>query len=171
MNRYVAAALGGLIATVPMTFFMVAGHRRLPPDDRYVLPPREITDEFVRRAGQKKRDERTRARLSMAAHFAYGGATGALYPLMPGAAQLARARPVSQAVYGAGYGVLVWAGSYLGWVPALRVLGPPSAQPRARLTLMIGAHLVWGATLVLASEHLAHQQRRDQIPTVCGAGE
>ncbi|MAL99817.1 MAG: hypothetical protein CL583_15355 [Alteromonadaceae bacterium] len=155
MNRYLAAGIGGLIATIPMTLFMAGGHRRLPSSDQYALPPREITDELLRRGGQPALSEASTARLSLAAHFAYGGVTGAMYPAMPGAERLARARPLAQALYGAGFGVTVWAGSYMGWIPALKVLGPSTAQPVSRRTLMIGAHLVWGAATVLAGERVA----------------
>ena len=48
---------------------------------------------------------------------------------------------------GACYGLAVWAGSYLGLLPALGVLKPATEHPVRRIALMIAAHLVWGAAL------------------------
>jgi hypothetical protein len=72
---------------------------------------------------------------SLNAHLAYGAATGALLGL-------AAERP--RVATGAAYGVLIWAASYFGWVPALRLLKPANAHPQRRNLLMIAAHLVWG---------------------------
>lgn len=46
-----AGAIGGLIATAPMTVFMLAAHRFLPWFEQYPLPPREITEELAERVG------------------------------------------------------------------------------------------------------------------------
>jgi hypothetical protein len=73
---------------------------------------------------------------SLNAHLAYGAVTGALLGLAvrrPGVAT------------GAACGVLIWAASYFGWVPTLRVLKPANLHPLRRNLLMIAAHLVWGA--------------------------
>lgn len=138
MNRYLAGALAGLLATFPMTAVMQGLHRRLPPDERYPLPPREITGELARRAGvddSLSEDERVAATHLL--HYGYGAAAGALYPLLA-----PRGDPL---VHGAAYGVAVWAASYLGWIPALRILRPATRHPARRNALMIAAHLVWGA--------------------------
>jgi hypothetical protein len=42
---------------------------------------------------------------------------------------------------------MVWAASYLGLLPALRLLPPATNHPRHRTALMIAAHLVWGSAL------------------------
>lgn len=160
MNRYLAGAIAGTLATIPMTLVMVKLFERLPPDDQYPLPPREITDEITRRTDQQKHLSEPQTEVfSLAAHFAYGGATGALYPL-PLSSHV-EGRPGMQLLLGAGYGVAVWAGSYLGWVPALRILAQPTAQPLARLRLMIAAHLVWGAGTVFIGEQLAGPHPRE----------
>ena len=45
------------------------------------------------------------------------------------------------------YGLGVWAMSYLGWIPAVRILTPAHRHPLRRNLLMIAAHIVWGLTL------------------------
>lgn len=149
MKRYLAGAIGGLLATVPMTLTMELLHRRLAREERYPLPPREITQDIVQRTGHEKDlDEEQLARLSLLGHFGYGAVTGALYPLT-------RQHIDHPLVYGSGYGIAVWAASYFGWVPALDILAPPNRHPVNRRRLMIVAHVVWGASTVWIGERLA----------------
>jgi hypothetical protein len=75
---------------------------------------------------------------SWAAHFAYGAAGGALHH-----AVLLRSSPAA----GAGYGLLLYAGSYEGWVPVAGILPPAHADDRRRVAVMVAAHLVYGAVL------------------------
>jgi uncharacterized membrane protein YagU involved in acid resistance len=149
-----AGALAGLAATVPMTLAMEAMHRRLPQRHRYPLPPRKIT---MRAAGvvglRHKLDESERLGLTLAAHFGYGTATGALY------GPLSNRVKGPAAVKGMGYGLLVWAGSYLGLLPALGLLSPATDHPARRNALMIAAHLVWGATLGLLTAWLTPREQ------------
>lgn len=136
--------LAGFAATAPMTLAMDLMHRRLPARERYPLPPSEITEELTSRAGLA--DDLSPAEhtaLTMANHFAYGAATGALYPLV------ADRLPGGAAAKGVVYGLGVWAASYLGLLPSLGILTPASEHPRERNALMIAAHVVWGAALGL----------------------
>lgn len=142
MNRYVKGAIAGTLATVPMTIVMLSLHRRLPTTQRYALPPKQITREVANRVGAKevaKGKHLTRA--TLVSHFSYGAATGALYPLL---AERVRTRT---RITGPAFGVAIWALSYLGWVPALRILPPATRHPMRRNLLMIAAHVVWGAAL------------------------
>ena len=150
-----AGALAGLAATVPMTLAMEAMHRRLPHHERYALPPRKITMRAAgaARAGHRL-DESERLGLTLAAHFGYGTAAGALY------GPLANRVKGPAAVKGMGYGLLVWAGSYLGLLPALGLLSPATDHPPRRNALMIAAHLVWGATLGLLTAWLTPREQR-----------
>ena len=75
-----------------------------------------------------------------ASHFGYGAACGALY------GALAANRRVPHVAAGVGFGLAVWAGSYLGWLPAAGILRPATEHPPRRTALMIAAHVVWGAT-------------------------
>ncbi|WP_207459902.1 hypothetical protein [Azospirillum sp. SYSU D00513] len=142
MNRVLAGALAGFAATAPMTWAMNRMFRRLPERQRYPLPPRLITERLAERGGLAGRlTEPGMAEASLAAHYAYGAATGALgAPLLRGAGGQGGA-PVAA---GVAYGLGVWAASYLGWIPAAGILRPATEHPRERVALMLAAHVVWG---------------------------
>ena len=136
-------ALAGIAATVPMTVLMLEWHRRLPQSEKYPLPPREIFDELIERAEiDDKLREPEKANLAVAGHFAYGAANGVLYRILI-------EKPT--AANGAAFALTLWAWSYLGWLPALRILRPATEHPQERNALMISAHIVWGASLGLIS--------------------
>lgn len=139
-NPLVAGAAAGFAATVPMTAVMLAGHRLLPPSERYALPPAEITEQLL---PDEATDEQTLTLATLAAHFGYGAAVGALYRVAVPPAR----NQAAGAAQGAVWGTAVWAGSYLGWLPAAHILKPATEHPARRNALMIGAHLVWGAAL------------------------
>ena len=137
-------ALAGFLATGPMTVAMEAMRRRLPYQERYPLPPSEITSVVTIEAGLRERlSSGQRLALTTLLHFGYGAAVGALY-----APSLHRAAP-PPALRGSLYGLIVWGASYLGWLPALGILRPATEHPPRRTALMIAAHLVWGSSLGL----------------------
>lgn len=143
----------GLVATLPMTLSMVAMHRQLTVQHRYPLPPRIITTRLLGGSGGSSKtvehvDASELTALTMASHFAYGGACGALY------AAAERFMPGPRPATGTLFGLAVWGGSYLVWLPALGILAPATEHPRDRLALMIAAHVVWGASTGLALELL-----------------
>lgn len=137
-----AGAVAGLIATVPMTLAMILMHRQLPWRQRYPLPPREITARVAEKAGVREHIEEEEERgLTFAAHFGYGAATGALF------GAIADELPMPRIASGVLYGIVVWSGSYLGLLPALRILRPATEHPAERNALMVAAHVVFGASL------------------------
>ena len=139
MNRLLLGAVAGFAATVPMTVVMKILHANLPDDEDYPLPPREIIDETAKRVElQDDLSEEAKTALTFAGHFAYGTASGSLYPVL-----ISNPNPINGAVYGLG----VWGASYLGWLPAAGILGSATKHPARRVALMVTAHLVWGATL------------------------
>ncbi|HEV2292352.1 MAG TPA: DUF1440 domain-containing protein [Tepidisphaeraceae bacterium] len=139
-----AGALAGLAATVPMTIAMEVMFRQLPARQRHPLPPRKITMRVARRAGfAQELNEPQRLGLTLAAHFGYGTSVGALYGTL---SHRVNGPPV---VKGMGYALLVWAVSYLGWLPVLGLISPATEHSARRNALTISAHLVWGATLGL----------------------
>jgi hypothetical protein len=140
MDRVLSGFVAGLTATAPMTAAMIAMHRKLPVHQRYPLPPRRITMAVAKKLGAKKYlDEEHRTGLTLLAHFGYGAAVGGLFGLVA-PQQLSKSIPA-----GIGYGLLVWAGSYLGLLPALDLHRPATREPDKRNGLMIAAHVVWGA--------------------------
>jgi hypothetical protein len=149
MQEMLIGALSGATATVPMTAFLKAGFLGLPSEDQYPLPPRIITMRVAEKAGVKEKlDEQEKTGLTYAAHYGYGVAMGALYGLTAGKAK------GPAALKGMGFGLGVWAGSYLGVLPAAGLLQSAKDQPPARNALMIAAHLIWGAAVGVATESL-----------------
>lgn len=142
MRRILLGTFVGFAATVPMTLAMIVLHRRLPRDEQYPLPPRKVAMEVLESAGveEEKLDETEKTGVTLVSHFAYGAAVGAVY------APLARSLPLPPPVSGAAFALAVWAGSYLGWLPAAGLISPATRHPARRNALMIASHLVWGAT-------------------------
>lgn len=134
--------LAGTVATGPMTLAMALSHRLLPSHERYPLPPREITDKLSAKLGlDKKMNGTGKLITTLAAHFGYGSAAGLIYSLISGTSRL----PVL--AKGLIFGIALWIASYLGLLPALRILSPATQHPARRNLLMVGAHLIWGAAL------------------------
>lgn len=141
MQPFIAGALSGLTATVPMTAAMEAMFRRLPWYERYPLPPRKVTMEVIETLGLKsKLDENQRHGLTLASHLGYGAAMGMAYSLV------AR-RALPGAVGGAIFGIGVWAGNYLAALPLAKLHPHAAREPAERNQLMIAAHVVWGIAL------------------------
>lgn len=150
MNGLISGAIAGFIATIPMTLAMKAMHEQLPAEEKYPLPPRLIVENAEEAAGvEEEIDEKDEHRLTLASHFAYGTATGALY----GAAMNSLGKEPT-AINGVAYGLGVWTASYLGLLPAVGLLAPATEHPARRNALMIAAHVVWGASLGAAANRL-----------------
>jgi hypothetical protein len=144
-SRATLGAVAGYAATLAMTALMQRLHERLPQHERYPLTPREIIQTLAPAKGENATATRT-----LLAHFAYGALTGAIYGLVSQRGGLAS---------GALYGVGVWSASYLGWIPALKVLKPATQHPVRRNALMIGVHLVWGAVTAWGFSELIRSHR------------
>jgi putative membrane protein len=97
-------------------------------------------------------------------HFGYGAATGALY------GALAPALPVGPLAGGVLWGLLVWSGSYLGWLPAAGIRASSTRQPPRREALMIAAHVVFGAATGLLFGALQGRREEDQADAMIAAG-
>jgi uncharacterized membrane protein YagU involved in acid resistance len=143
-SRLLVGGIAGLVGTLAMTSAMARLHRKLPPPERYPLTPREIVDSVADQLGAELGNEAAKDS-TIAAHFAYGAACGAL---------LAAADPRMGRTGGALAGATIWLASYMGWIPAAGILKPATDHPARRNLLMIGAHLVWGATTAQAMQEL-----------------
>jgi XapX domain-containing protein len=125
-----------------MTLVMETGFRYLPPHESYPLPPRRVTENVTAAAGvHHELSEEHHAKLTWINHFGYGAAAGIVYELVK------ERLPGPPVVAGALFGLGVWAGSYLGWLPAADLHPPATEEGPNRNALMIAAHLVWGAAL------------------------
>lgn len=148
-----------MAASVPMAFVMMGLNRYLPagrrtwPEKLRPLPPKEIMVETAMRADVEdvvKPGKRWDA-ATWAGHLGYGAAAASLYPLTT------RPLPLPYIVRGMLFALGVWAGSYLGWLPALGILPPATKQTPRRNAVMILSHLWWGSLLALFT-HMLEQR-------------
>ncbi len=140
-SQLVRGAMAGAVATVPMTMAMTRLREELPEWQRQQpLPPVEITARAENRVGVNW-DQETHKAAAVVAHFGYGALCGALYGLL--AKRFHQREEVKAPVFALG----VWAISYLGWLPALRLMPNAKNLPRERNTMMILSHIVWGLAL------------------------
>jgi putative membrane protein len=125
-----------------MSVSMLIGWSLLPKREKYPLPPRLITEEITEQAAiEDQMSENQLVGLTIFSHFGYGAAFGAAYALFEGQ------MPMHSSLKGTLAGLALWAGSYLGWLPALGILRSATRHPWRRNLLMIVAHIVWGLTL------------------------
>lgn len=150
LTRTAAGAAAGFAATGPMTLVLAAARAALPAPDQYSLPPRIVTERAAQDVGVADRmTEPEKKAATTAAHFGFGTAAGAAF------GALARHLPFDPVANGVAYGLAVWAGSYLGWLPAVGLHPPPHQESAGRTAMNIGAHVAWGAVLGLLTDQLA----------------
>jgi hypothetical protein len=149
--------MSGLAATVPMSVVMEAIRRALPPGDRDRLPQRKITQRLTRRVGvEDELDDGQHEALAWVSHFGYGATMGAIYGLLDERVRrrlsesIRSVPPVAwDAAQGTAFGLLVWAASYMGWLPAAGIMKPATRRRGSRNALIVTAHVVYGAALGL----------------------
>jgi len=142
LNLAVRGAVAGFAATLPMTAVMFAVQLVLPRSSQIRPEPRIITDKLLQRANiYRETTERARKLAALVSHFAYGAACGAV------CATVAGARLQSSSSAGLLSGLLIWMGSYAGWLPAAKILPPPRDRLPGRNVLLLTAHAVWGLSL------------------------
>ncbi len=146
-----AGAVAGAAATLPMSVVMLLAQRL---GLMGAQPPRRITDGGLGAVGAHPPGPARRALASLA-HVGFGAAAGVppvlLRRLLPGGA---RPHGLAARAAGAGYGLLVWASAYLGWVPAVGLMPPAHRDRRGRPASMVAAHVVYGWVLAAATERL-----------------
>jgi len=133
-------ACAGLLATVPMTLFMLAAQRMLPQWQQYALPPEILTDKFTRLVGLRKHMDKPQLLIaSFVSHLSFGATAGAIF------GPLTRIVPLPSVLKGSIFGLVVWLANYLGWLPVVGMPEAATRQPIHRNALMIAAHVIWGA--------------------------
>jgi len=138
----IRGGVAGGLATVGMTAAMLAMHRCLPARQRYGLPPEQIVDEMLNRTDiENQLTDRHFEALTMLAHHGYGTSMGAVYGMVE-----PHCRSAPPVVSGMSFGFVVWALSYLGWLPAMGMDASATREPLQRNALMIVSHLIWGGT-------------------------
>ncbi|OFZ17735.1 MAG: hypothetical protein A2X94_15225 [Bdellovibrionales bacterium GWB1_55_8] len=149
-SNYIIGTVAGLIATAPMTIFMELLYRKLPKSEKSPLPPRQLAMKVAELTGVKQSlSPDVRFATTLASHFSYGAAAGALY------AAAVKHPEASGSRKGALFGAGVWLASYMGWIPALKLMTPASRHPARRSAIMISAHLIWGAATGLIMRQLS----------------
>lgn len=139
MNRMLAGAIGGAVATLPMTGVIMAGERlglfQTPP-------PLQVTESAVQRSGAPQPETTIISRATwMIPHVAYGAGCGA------GFALIRRWLPPSPLIAGLVFGEAVWAVAYMGYLPATGLYPRPDRDVASRPLTMIAAHAVFGTAL------------------------
>lgn len=142
---------GGVVATVAMSAVML-GAQKLGLLG--TMPPRKITDAMLGAVGLRGRASKpARRALATLNHLAFGGVCGALFGVTydvwrvraPSTADVRGHR--APLVAGLAFGTAIWAVSYAGWVPALRIMPVPKHDRPGRPASMVLAHWVFGAIL------------------------
>jgi hypothetical protein len=142
MRRFLTGLIGGALGSAAMSGFLRVMFPLLPDRDQYPLPPRRIAMRLVTKSGfEVPRREADRRALTLTAHYAYGTTLGGVYGL------IAPRRPLTALAGGVPFAMAVWAGGYLGWLPAVGVHPAATREPASRNALMIAAHLVWAGVI------------------------
>ncbi|HEX2140806.1 MAG TPA: DUF6789 family protein, partial [Candidatus Limnocylindria bacterium] len=150
--RSVANGLGaGLGATMIMSLVMVAGERLGLLGQH---PPSKLSDRLLDRVTPFRSREETDAVGTMI-HLGIGAGLGAAFALLRRLVPLFR-------IPGAGvaYALGVWATSYAGLLPALKIMPMPGNDRPGRPPVMIAAHVVFGLALGLLTRRSARRLAR-----------
>ena len=136
VRRAVAGGLAGTAATMAMSAWQAAGQLSGPYGEQ---PPKRLVRVVAHKLGRPaRRHGPVIWPVTAAVHLGFGAACGAMYAMV-----LRR----STVVRGTSFGLLVWAASYAGWIPAMGVLPPPHRDnPRRVWTMLIG-HVIYGSVL------------------------
>lgn len=138
IGSLVRGALAGAGATVAMSIIMVISER-IGLMGRH--PPERIVEHGMAAADEPP-DPDTLDAIAGAAHLAFGTVGGAAFGLL----MSSRASVTGQRL-AIPWALIIWAVSYFGWIPALRILPPPSEDRPGRAWTMLSAHIVYGGTL------------------------
>ncbi|MEU8347936.1 DUF6789 family protein [Spirillospora sp. NPDC048832] len=143
-------AAAGLTATAVMTAWLWVGQRF---GNMHEQPHHRIVRQFL--PGRPQRPQPGERSLGQVAHLGFGVSTGSLFGLLTGD----RRPPL---LGGVGYGLLVWAVSYLGWVPLLGIMPPAHRDQPGRSKAVFSAHIPYGAVLALLLRRL--RRSRGHLP-------
>lgn len=148
MDRVFTGIWAGLIATGPMTLSFFKFFEEIFSVKRKPLPPSQLTAMIEKKVGVRPQTQTGHANLTLMSHFLYGAGTGLVYSQTMGRIGGA---PMAK---GAVFGLVVWAASYLGWIPAMNLAPKAKKMNPARNSMMVISHLVWGLSLAYAEDQL-----------------
>lgn len=148
VHDIVGGMVAGMAATMAMTVMMLAAQRLGLVGTQ---PPEKITRRLLNRvsplAGRGMRQE-----ASTGAHLAFGTGAGAAFGVVRRFLPMA---PVGLA--GMAYGLSIYLLSYVGWLPALGLMPPPTDDRPGRQPSLVAGHLVYGVVLGIVSRRLPHR--------------
>lgn len=150
-RRLANGFVDGIVATVPMSAFMLLAQRLGAMGKQ---PPAKIAEAGLRAAGADDVPRPVEKAASALLHFAFGGVAGSAFAVLARRAERrglisSRNRRSRAGIAGAAFGSMVWAASYMGWVPALGIMPPAHRDRPDRPWSMLTAHWIYGATLGL----------------------
>jgi uncharacterized membrane protein YagU involved in acid resistance len=125
-----------------------------------MLPARPAPLRVIARAEEltgvqaAERDEKFAA---LAAHLGYSTVSGAAYGLF---GRRVRTVGLPEPVVGAAFGLLVWAVSFEGLLPALHVMPRTTQHPRVRWPAPLVGHAVFGIVTSVVARHLGRRLAR-----------
>ena len=134
----IEGGISGVLGTLSMSTVMLAARRAGLVGQ---LPPGRITEAALDAAGQGRSKEAQDA-LAVILHLLFGAFVGSFFGLLHRRLRV----PLGSALQGIGYGLLVWAVNYKGWIPALSILPPPERDRPDRALIVALAHAVYGWT-------------------------
>ncbi len=140
-----AGALGGVAGGVAMTVLMTQVAPRVVPKSMLPDPPAPVkTVRWAERQVDRPQalSGKSEQAAAMAAHLAYSAVTGAGYGLARSSIRAVRNVPTPAA--GALFGLLVWAASFQGLLPALGVMKATTEHPPKRWPAPLMGHTVFG---------------------------
>lgn len=156
MKSLQAGIWSGVMATGSMTAALFYLNRSIDTEEEKPLPPAMLSNDFLDTLGiADKLTSAQRENFTMISHFGYGAACGALYSLL---SSQYKSNPLLK---GTLFGLAVWSGSYLGWMPPLGLRTAAQNMSKGRNAMMFLAHIAWGASLGFFENEM--RQRQDQM--------
>jgi hypothetical protein len=181
-RRLIQGAVAGGVATLVMSVAMFVFQRR---GWLGRMPPRIIVEKTVRRGGAPPILARNISFwATIPAHFAFGMGQGVVYAALVDllvtersnvppppvnddspfplksldrtrAHTGGRTSSVPSIPSAVAFGLVVWAASYAGWIPALGIMEPPGRDRPGRPTAMVVSHALFGLVLALVLRRFA----------------
>lgn len=149
-TRLLTGSAAGFAASGPMAIFMEALIPAVSDEERDPPPPRQITQRAAETVGveDEMSDDSVEA-ATMVNHFGYGTTAGMVY------GAVAESIPLPPVARGIGFGLALWAGGYLGWLPASGMYRSATREPAGRNAVIVAAHILWGGLLGWIEHDLA----------------
>lgn len=140
MKKIESGIWSGIFATSAMTMGFLNFFTALSPSQKKPLPPAQLTSQITAGVGSEN--------MTLISHFGYGIACGLIYSLLP---KKVKAHPLQS---GIAFGGAVWALSYFGLIPALKLQASGPKLSLQRNLLMLAAHVVYGSALGFSDQRL-----------------